>query len=365
MKIALVVPGGVDRSGEYRVVPALLGLLARLSRLHEVHVFALTQEPAAGTWQLAGACIHNIGARALRRAVPAIVGEHRAAPFDVVQAIWSGDCGFIAVVAARLLGIPALVHVAGGELAALPQIGYGGGLRWHVRMREALVLRGAAAVSAASAPMIESLRTFGITAQRIPLGVDLDAWPPRPTARRESRDAARLIHVASLSRVKDQPTLLRALAAVDAAGMDFHMDIVGEDTLGGELQALTGQLGLARRVRFHGFLPQHRLRLLMEAAHVNVISSLHEAGPMVLLEAAVAGVPTVGTAVGHIVEWAPTAALSVPPGRPADLASAIRRLLDDEELRLGIAREAAQRAAAEDADHTARRFLQLYGEVGR
>ena len=28
MRIALVVPGGVDRSGEYRVIPALLALIA-------------------------------------------------------------------------------------------------------------------------------------------------------------------------------------------------------------------------------------------------------------------------------------------------------------------------------------------------
>ncbi len=36
-----------------------------------------------------------------------------------------------------------------------------------------------------------------------------------------------------------------------------------------------------------------------------IISSRHEAGPLAVLEAAVKGVPTVGTAVGHIAEWAP------------------------------------------------------------
>jgi hypothetical protein len=32
MRIALVVPGGVDQSGEYRVIPVLLALIGRLAR---------------------------------------------------------------------------------------------------------------------------------------------------------------------------------------------------------------------------------------------------------------------------------------------------------------------------------------------
>ena len=63
MKLALVVPGGVDRSGEFRVIPVLLALIERLARTHEVHVFALQQEVRAGRWELAGATIHNIGSR--------------------------------------------------------------------------------------------------------------------------------------------------------------------------------------------------------------------------------------------------------------------------------------------------------------
>ena len=53
MRIALVVPGGVDRTGEYRVIPAIIALLRRLSRLHDVQVFALHQEEqaASGIWR--------------------------------------------------------------------------------------------------------------------------------------------------------------------------------------------------------------------------------------------------------------------------------------------------------------------------
>jgi glycosyltransferase involved in cell wall biosynthesis len=364
LRIALVVPGGVDRSGEYRVIPALLALIGRLSLHNDVQVIALSQEKCAGEWDLAGAHIHNIGLGQTRlRAIAVIKSLHRSSPFDVVQAIWSEHCGLIAVAAGKLLGVPSLIHVAGGELVALPDLNYGGRLSWRGRLREALVLRGAAVITAASAPVIDTLSYLGRAAHRVPLGVDLHNWPPRDPVRRQPGKPAKLIHVASLNGVKDQATLLRAVAALQEAGSSFEMDIVGEDTLQGKIQRLAAQLGLSGRVRFHGFLPQRQLRPVLEEADLMIVSSRHEAGPLVVLEAAVAGVPTVGTAVGHVAEWAPHAALSVPVADSAALAAAIRRMIDDEELRLRIAREALKRATLEDADYTARRFQALYASL--
>jgi glycosyltransferase involved in cell wall biosynthesis len=367
MRIALVLPGGVDRSGEYRVIPALLALIERLAAHHDVQVLALEQEPRACAWDLAGGRIHNIGARHTRlRALLAIRELHRRAPFDVVHAIWSGACGEVAVFAARMLGIPSVVHVAGGELVALRDIGYGGRLNWRGRLREALVLRGASAVTAASSAMIRALAQLGIPAQRLPLGVDLGRWPPSSPRRRDPARPARLIQVASLNRVKDQATLLRALVSLRASGMRFEMDIVGEDTLHGEVQGLAARLGLSGQVRFRGFLTQRQLRPVVQAADIMIVSSRHEAGPLALLEAAAVGVPTVGTAVGHVAEWAPHAALSVPVGDAPVLAGAIGRLLDDEDLRLRIAAEAFRRATRDNADYTAACFQILYaGLTGR
>ncbi|WP_115511975.1 MULTISPECIES: glycosyltransferase family 4 protein [Xanthomonas] len=363
MKLALVVPGGVDRSGDVRVIPVFLTLIEWLARSHEVHVFVLHQEPLPDTWMLRGAKVHNIGARHTRlRAIGAIVEEHRRAPFAVIQAIFSGYCSLIAVSAATLLRRPSVVHIAGGELVALDAIGYGGRRRWRGRLREAVILRLADRVTAASAPIIDSLQALGIGAQRVPLGVDLRAWQPVPPRPREGA-VARLLHVASLNPVKDQSTLLRAMAALKRAGVAFTLDMVGVDTLDGAMQHLVQQLGLQEQVRFLGFKTQRELRPIMLAADLLVMSSLHEAGPMVLLEAGVAGVPTVGTAVGHLVEWAPIAALAVPPGDWAGMAEAIRQVLGDDELRLRLAWAAQCRALREDAAMTTRLFEQIYRQL--
>src|SRR5579883_1103662 len=150
MKLALVVPGGVDRSGEFRVIPALLALIERLSAHHELHVFALHQGPSPGAWDLLGARIHNIGRGATRlRGIRAILEEHRVSPFGLIQAFFSGACGLIAVSAARLLGIPSAVHVAGGEPVRLADIRFGGRLTWRGRLQERVVLAAADALTAA------------------------------------------------------------------------------------------------------------------------------------------------------------------------------------------------------------------------
>ena len=347
------------------MIPALLALIRRLAVRHELHVYALQQERDPGTWELDGAQIHNLGAACTRlQAVRTIAAAHRLSPFQLTQSIFSGTPGLLAVAAGRWLGIPSVVHVTGGELAALSDIGYGGRLTWKGRVRESIVLRAARAITTSSAPMVAELAQLNIPAQRVPLGVDVGVWPCRLPAPRDSGTQARLLHVGSLNRVKDQSTLLRAFALVARSRPEARLDIVGEDTLNGAIQSAASSLQIADRVRFHGFLTQSELRPVMESAHLLVMSSRHEAGPYAALEAAIAGVPTVGTAVGHIAEWAPEAALAAPVGDAEGIARFIDVLLTDDRYRLQLAAEAQRRALQEDADHTARCFEQLYAALG-
>jgi glycosyltransferase involved in cell wall biosynthesis len=202
-----------------------------------------------------------------------------------------------------------------------------------------------------------------VSAQRVPLGTDLKIWMPRAPVARLPDEIPRLIHIATLNRVKDQPTLLQALAALRADGRNFRLDVIGDDTLDGRVQRLARELGLEPKITFHGFKTQRELRPLVERSHINVISSLHEAGPFVLLECAALGVPTVGTAVGHLAEWAPEAAVTAPVGDAPGLAREIARLIDDESLRQRVGAAALNAVRQQDVDYTVACFEQLYREV--
>ncbi|HEV8443863.1 MAG TPA: glycosyltransferase family 4 protein [Steroidobacteraceae bacterium] len=361
MKIALVAPGGVSNQATHSI-PALMWLVGRLAKRHTVKVYLLHRAPAPSRENVLGTEVMNDGG-ALRhlRLIQAIRAEHRRAPFDVVHSIWAGNVGLVGALAARRIGRPHLVHLGGGELAKLRGIGYGGALSLRNRCMNRWVFKRAAVVSAASAPMIEAAREFGARAVRIPLGVDREAFPPRPPVARVTSRAVRLVQVASLNLIKDQAMLLRAVAQLVAAGRDVELDIAGMDALNGEIQALARKLGVDARVRFHGWVDSARVRELVAGADIYVLSSLHEAGPLAVLEAAMLGVPTVGTQVGHVSEWAPHASLAGPPGDAATLAANLMRLMDDESLRLTLAGEAQRRALTDDADCTARLFEAQYG----
>jgi glycosyltransferase involved in cell wall biosynthesis len=82
-------------------------------------------------------------------------------------------------------------------------------------------------------------------------------------------------------------------------------------------------------------------------------------------EAAAAGVPAVGTAVGIVAELAPEAALAVPVGDAEALAGGIVALLQDPARREALGRAAQAWAHTHDAGWTAAQFESLYAGLCR
>lgn len=157
--------------------------------------------------------VHNIGRGVTRvRAIRAILSKHRSSPFGLLQSFFSGACGLIAASAARVLGIPHVVHVAGGEPVRLAD-----------PLRRTTDLAGQTAGAggplageradggeraAARVPRQACSRRAARVARRVPLGVAcVQAWPARAPSRRPAGGPARLLHVANLNRVKDQRRL--------------------------------------------------------------------------------------------------------------------------------------------------------------
>lgn len=365
MKIAIITPGGVDRGGIERVIPCLLWFIERLVRSgDEVHIFALRQQAEHGEWPLFGATVHNAGgANAVTRGARMLLDlrrNHRRARFDVIHALWAVPQGALAAIAKRLLGVPMLLHLPGGDVASLPDIRYGACVTPTSRLALRLAVSAADRIIAPSDTMVRQAHALGIPAVRVPFGVALDHWPVLSPRRRVNGACLRLLHVANLSPVKDQETLLKAAHELRGRRVDFRLDIIGEDILRGAVQRRAGELGLGNVVRFLGFMPQAALRKHMCQADVLVVSSMHEAGPIAALEAAASGVPTVGTKVGILADWAPQAARVVPIGDGAALAAAILDVGLNDELRLRLASEAQKRAIAENADVTTRQIQSIY-----
>jgi glycosyltransferase involved in cell wall biosynthesis len=218
-------------------------------------------------------------------------------------------------------------------------------------------------VTTASGAMLDLLESLGRSATLVPLGVDLDRWPPCSPGRREVTDERRVLAVGSINRVKGFDTLVRAVAHLTERGVALAVDVVGEDTLAGEVQDLATHLGVDSSISFHGFMRHADLRTLMDRASVLVVSSRHEAGPVAALEAVVAGVPVVGTDVGHLRDWRRFGLQPVRPGDWQGLAQAIEKVITDRDDAIRVAERIHIWAAIHDADWTATEFERLYRAV--
>jgi glycosyltransferase involved in cell wall biosynthesis len=126
---------------------------------------------------------------------------------------------------------------------------------------------------------------------------------------------------------KDYPNMLRAFARVHERYPDAVLLLVGRGSLQADTEALVGELGLEGVVRFLGV--REDVAEVMTSADGYVMSSAWEGMPMVLLEAAAAGLPIVATRAGgnHEVVLDEASGFLVPTGQSSALSDAMLRLM--------------------------------------
>lgn len=205
-------------------------------------------------------------------------------------------------------------------------------------------------VIAISRAVADVLISDGVQPARITVvhsGIALD------TARRTTRlgirrhlglppDARVAANVAALVPHKDQTTLINAAKVLELRFPDLHWVVAGSGPLSGRLKAQIDRLGLRGRVHLIGHLDQPE-RLIADA-DLFVMSSQEEGLGTSVLEAMALGIPIASTTAGGLPELVGEgAALLVPPGDPAALASAVAYILEDAELGRRLAGQARER----------------------
>lgn len=113
-------------------------------------------------------------------------------------------------------------------------------------------------------------------------------------------------------------------------------------------------------VSHEGYVPPDRRRSLYDGARLLVQPSFEEGFGLPVLEAMQVGVPVIAARAGALPEVAGDAALLVSPSEPAEIASAIERLLDDEALAEQCVERGLARAAWYSWKHTAEATIGAY-----
>jgi glycosyltransferase involved in cell wall biosynthesis len=144
-----------------------------------------------------------------------------------------------------------------------------------------------------------------------------------------------LISIGRFSISKNQKDTIQALKKLcdQNPAINSRLILVGEGPEKSNCESLVETLGLARKVNFVGF--QKNIEYYLALSDINVITSLREGLPRVVVESSLVGIPTVGYQVEGISEIVSDqkSGLVVPQGDLEALVLGINELVFDAEKR--------------------------------
>ena len=280
----------------------------------------------------------------------------------------SSKAGLLGRLAARLAGVPTLLHTVHGwsfnDFQSAPAFSAFVALeRWLARLGGRLVV---VAVSLREKGLLHRIgRPHQYELLRA--AVDREAWAATPRSRAALK---RLLPglkpkvvgvVANLKPQKAPLDFVRIAAAVAAGRRDVDFVYIGDGPLRARAEALALALGLKGRMHFLGW--QREPRRLAAGMDVFLLPSLHEGLPCVFPQALSLGLPVVASAVdgaAEIVKEGVNGYLCQ-PGDVDAMADRVAALLDDPSLRRRLA-AAARRGVDPDFgfDAMVRRSQALY-----
>jgi glycosyltransferase involved in cell wall biosynthesis len=302
------------------------------SRGHEVRIVSLTQlGPMGLEAQRAGIPTESLD---MRRGVPDPRGLVRLV--RLVRA-WRPDVLHSHMVHANLIArVLRLITPVPVMISTIHNIYEGGRLRMAAyRLTNTLVDHVTIVSQAAADRFVRERIVPKSLLTVIPNGVDTEQFRRIPREVGHSlRQSLGLegkfvwLAVGRFEIAKDYPNMLRGFARVRERFPQAVLLLVGRGSLQSETERLAQSLGLGSGVRFLGV--RDDVVHVMSAADGYVMSSAWEGMPMVLLEAAAAGLPIVTTRVGgnHEVVRDGESGYVVPPRDHEALGRAMLQLME-------------------------------------
>jgi glycosyltransferase involved in cell wall biosynthesis len=300
-KVAIWLHGGIGTGLFSQGYPLLDRIVKELAHDFDISVYSLTppnENFKADGYQIYSSRFHRQSFRWMSLVVKFLV-HHKEHHYRLMYAFWGYPAGFPVVFLGKLFGITSIVNLLGGDAAGVPSIQYGVFVKRLPSLIAKWTYKRATILLALSHYQVKSLENEGIkrSIRVIPFGSDPLLFVYTPPQIKSNR--IRFIHVANLSPVKDQETLLKAFALISQQ-IEATLMIVGQDHLNGSLQQLCIDLHIDHLVTFLGSIPYEQIPALYKKADIMLHTSLSEGQCSAVTEAAMCGVLVAGTRVGMI-----------------------------------------------------------------
>jgi glycosyltransferase involved in cell wall biosynthesis len=205
------------------------------------------------------------------------------------------------------------------------------------------------------------MRRCGLPEERITVLTNPTPLPPT-LPNRAGRAHVQLLFLGRIGARKGSFDLLEAFRALPQSVRAKARLVLAGD---GEVEALRQKAANLPEVTVHSWIDAEQRDELLAQSDVFVLPSHHEGVPMALLEAMAHGLPVISTPVGGIPDAVThnVEGMLVTPGDHDQLVNALRRLIEDEPLRLAFGRAARARAEQFDVKGYTQQLLQLYRQL--
>jgi len=200
----------------------------------------------------------------------------------------------------------------------------------------------------------------------IPEGVD-ERFSPRPEAEvravRKRHGLARpyLFYVGTLEHRKNVVGMMAAYGLLREAGLEVDLALAGgQGWAYEEIEEVLTEHPEREGIRLLGYVSNDELPALYSGAACFLFPSLYEGFGLPVLEAMACGTPAVTSNRSSLPEVAGDAALLVDPDEPAEIAGAVKKVLEEGSTRERLIERGRMRAREFTWEAAARRTLGLY-----
>ena len=328
-RIAILVPGGIGKGDN---IPSLLDLICRIAESYDVSIYSFSRQ-TLHPLIVSKRCSASFPPRVLERNnflkafyfLWLIRKDHAKKKFSIVHGFWIMSQGLAAVLTGKLLRIPSVVSLLGGDAVFLPSIRYGGlrngfhrkMIQWCVRHADHITV-----LTNFQKRTMEANKVICDHLSVIPFGVDTSKFVFQPHTPSEQ---IRFSFIGNLNNVKDPFTLIRVFSLL-IRKLNCTLTIVGPDTLNGQVREFARTLGVDDRIQWMGKIPHEAIPSVLHETHFLILTSLFEGEAVVVMEAFASGTVVVGTKIGLLADMSDDR-VTVMPGDAEGLAEKIEKLI--------------------------------------
>lgn len=367
MNVLLVVPGGITADGAGDTIPVLNQFVHSLKSSCNVCVLSVDDRPRPTRERAQGFTIVNPGRHRNRITgiytdagnASRMLSENRVS-FDVIHSFWLGRPSSIAWLLSKRHKKPWVASVGGQEfywqrIRHAPLLH-----RISRRLQNRIALKYSDELTAGSRLLVDALQKLGRSARWWPL------FPPKRQSAddepddRRTQKTIRIITIADHNQTKDPRTLLRTIQLLKARKLGIELYWIGREIEPGHAQSLADEFGISDLVHIVGHVPHENIPDYLGSADIYLQSSKYESQGVAVCEAAMHGLPLIGTAVGILREFAPSGAITAEPGNASGLADAVESVVKDSELRRALGGGAAAWMEGYSMDWTTRQAIEIY-----